>query len=210
MPFPRPHLKVTFFGDGWSQQEEWSTGLRLDGQTMPTDAQMTSLENAFVALFGNSALVTSQHVRYLGCKVAPQDVSGLYGADGNAKEKLRTTPLAGTGTGGLPQATVVATLTTASPRGLANEGRMYLPSTGMLPIADGRVMATTATGVATAVVTFLNAVDAIGIGNVAVFSKTREGAARDVTGVRVGRVIDTQRRRRNHIPELYVTAATNP
>ena len=215
MPFPNPHLRVTWFGDGWSQQEEWSTGLRINGVVMPTDAQMTSLDSAFSALFADAALSTSGAVRYLGCKVAPQDVNGLYGNTGVAKEKIRATPQAlPTTATGLPQATVVATLTTATPRGRANEGRMYLPATWKVASADGRISSGDATAIATAVVTFINAVDAVGLGAVSVFSKgnllTPAGAVRDVKGVRIGRVIDTQRRRRNRIAEMYVLAATAP
>jgi hypothetical protein len=214
MPFPNAHLRVTWFGDGWASQEEWSTGLRINGIAMPSAAQLDSLDAAFAALFSNPNIVTTRAVRYLGVKVAPQDVNGLYGASGVAKEKLRATPLATTNAGGLPQATMVATLTTATPRGLANEGRMYLPATTLVPADDGRIVAGIAESYRDAVVTFINAVDAVGLGPVSVFSKgtpkTPGGAVRDVTGVRLGRVVDTQRRRRNRIPEMYVSAATGP
>lgn len=215
MPYPSAHLRVAWFGDGWSQQEEWSTGLRIDGTTMPTDAQMTSLDSAFAVLIATSALATSNAVRYLGVKVSPQDADGLYGA-GTAKEKIRSTVQVGNSANtGLPQSTVVATLTTATPRGPANEGRMYLPATSNTAGVDGRMLSATAVSINSAVVTFINSVNAIGIGQVSVFSKgtplSPGGAKRPVTGVRTGRVIDTQRRRRNRITELYVSAAVgNP
>ena len=209
MPFPNAHTRITWFGDAYSQQEEWSTGVRLNGVAAPSPAQLDSLDAAFAALFSSGALETSGAVRYLGVKSAPQDVAGLYPANASALIKLRAQPLVGGSQGmGLPQATIVATLTTATPRGLANEGRMYLPATAHTPTIEGRISSAQATAVASAVVTFVNAVDAVGIGTVSVFSKVLAGAVRDVTGVRIGRVIDTQRRRRNRIPELYVRAST--
>lgn len=210
MPFPNAHLRVSWFGDGWAQQEEWSTGLRLDSTAMPSDAQMQALDAAFGALFTNPNLAITSSVRYLGLKVAPQDVNGRYPADAQSKEFLRATPLQTNGAGGLPQATLAATLTTATPRGLANEGRMYLPATVIQPAADGRVSTGIAEDYMEAVITFINAVNDVGVGLVTVFSagtpKTPVGAKREVTGVRVGRVVDTQRRRRNSIAELYVSA----
>jgi hypothetical protein len=176
---------------------------------MPSAAQLTSLDNAFATLFSGTSLSVLSAVRYLGLKVSPQNVEGQYGGDSvNAVEKLRTTPLVGAGAAGLPQATIVASLKTAMPRGLANEGRMYLPASARMPDATGRLPVQTAEQIASAVATFVSSVNAVGLGNVTVFSKTREGAARAVTGVRLGRVVDTQRRRRNQIAELYVDATT--
>jgi hypothetical protein len=203
---------LAFSGDAWSQQEEWSTGLRIDGVAMPTPAQMTSYDTAFAALFSSSALQTAAQVRYLGVKASPQNVDGKYGAEGLSVERLRPTPLDG-GTGGaLPQATIAATLTTITPRGAANEGRMYLPATAMKPAGDGRITVAEALAIANAVATFLSAVNNAGAGRATVFSKGTPtapgGAARQILAVRVGRVIDTQRRRRNQIAELYVANAT--
>jgi hypothetical protein len=214
VPFPRAHQRITWFGDAWQQQEEWSTGLRVDGTVPPTLAQLQALDDAFSTHIMSSGFMSiSTPVRYVGLKVAPQDVNGLYG-DGQAKEFLRPSVQTGVPGIGLPQATVVATLTTDTPRGLANEGRMYLPSTSNLPASDGRLSGQTVVGIRDAVIAFINAVDAVGIGSVSVFSKGTpmlpNGVARDVTGVRIGRVVDTQRRRRNSIPELYIAGVTNP
>jgi hypothetical protein len=175
---------------------------------MPTPAQLTSLDNAFASLFSNNGLSVVAAIRYLGVKVSPQNADGLYGGDANAVEKIRAAPLVGPGVGGLPQATIVASLKTATPRGLANEGRMYLPSSSRMPEVNGRLPSSTAEVIANLVATFISSVNAVGLGDVTVFSKTREGAARKVTGVRLGRVVDTQRRRRNQITELYVDATT--
>ncbi len=211
MPFPSAHQRIVWFGDGWTQQEEWSTGLRVNGTVPPTAAQLEALDNAFAPLMNSLNIFVTNSVRYLGVKVAPQDVNGLYGVDGQARERLRETPIIGGGQGGLPQATIVATLTTATPRGLANEGRMYLPATGRTAGADGRIAEGMANGIRQDIITFIAAVEAVGIGTVSIFSKGTPtqpgGAVRDVTGVRIGRVIDTQRRRRNSIAELYVSGA---
>lgn len=217
MAFPSPHLRVTWFGDAWNSVEEWSTGLRIDGETMPDATQMTALDTAFNALYVNTALGTSGGTRYLGLKVAPQTEDGLYGDGVNSLEKIRVTPTAGPGLVGVPQNTIAATLTTALSRGLANEGRMYLPCTNHKAAVDGRITIVQAEAIRAAMITFLDAVNDVGIGRITVYSRGRKeggtygpGAAHAVTGVRIGRVIDTQRRRRNHLAEEYVTGVISP
>jgi hypothetical protein len=210
MPFPRAHTRIAWSGIGWNSQEEWSTGLRLDSVAVPTAAQMSSLSAAFVTLYNSAALQTSSGLTYLGLKAAPVTVDGKYPAGASAVEWVHPTGIGTSHPSGLPQATIAVTFTTATKRGLANEGRMFLPATSLTPSSDGRITNAQATSIANAVVSFVNAVDAVGVGSATVFSQVREGAARDITGVRVGRVIDTQRRRRNNIAEMYVTAATGP
>lgn len=210
MTYPSSHLRVTWFGDAWMQQEEWSTGLRLDGTTLPTTAQMDALDTAFQTLFSSSAAKTSYGARYWGVKVAPQNSEGLYGETGQAVEKIRPAVHFTANSGGLPQATLAVTLTTGTLRGLANEGRMYLPATSHLPSDDGRITLAQADALRSVVVDFIVAVNAVGLGPVTVFSKVGTGAKRAVNGVRVGRVIDTQRRRRNQISEEYRYAAVPP
>lgn len=122
-----------------------------------------------------------------------------------------------------PQNTMCATLTTDLPRGYASKGRIFLPPCNtMLPTADGRISAANANVLAASVKRLINELNAnTAIGNVAVFSRGRgvpaydaehnrieytypnDGAVNAVTGVRVGRVVDTQRRRRRQLAETY-------
>lgn len=121
----------------------------------------------------------------------------------------------------LPQATIAATLTTALPRGYASKGRIYLPPSYLYsPQADGLVTAAVALQIANSVKKLINAINAnTVVGNVMIYSKGKgvptynsarnrieyswpnPGASQVVTGVRIGRVVDTQRRRRRSLPE---------
>lgn len=116
----------------------------------------------------------------------------------------------------LTSAVVVTLMTlTSGPRG---RGRLYLPATGAQLIGpDGRLNAPTPDELAGAAKTWL-----AGIGDamkavlqasqpltnlsLAVRSKTAK-ATPHVTSLRVGDVIDTQRRRRDNLPETYATVS---
>lgn len=128
--------------------------------------------------------------------------------------------------GQIAQATIAATLFTALPRGLASKGRIYLPPSGwMLPGTDGLLPVPNAQAVADSVRILISEINADSvIGNVAIFSRGRgvpsppvlgkkpkytypnAGAMNVVTGVRVGKVVDTQRRRRRSLVESPVTS----
>jgi hypothetical protein len=81
---------------------------------------------------------------------------------------------------------------------------MYLPPVSVAQVdPDGQLTSASAGNIADALKRFFDAMnDGLSLGNVAVFSKTL-GTLTDVTQVRVGRVVDAQRRRRNKIPESY-------
>lgn len=164
-------------------------------------------------------------------KCASIDVDGKYPADEPSASHFYvpgavggTNPPAGT----IPQATMACTLTTALPRGLASKGRIFVPPSGtMLPeTADGKVSAARAGEMAASIKRLINDINADPlVGNVAIFSRGRgvpsynavkhrveytypnPGAVQLVTGVRVGRVVDTQRRRRRQLTELPVATA---
>jgi hypothetical protein len=106
------------------------------------------------------------------------------------------------------QITLAATLATGYSRGPAHKGRFYLPMVAFqAQVADG-LIATAAADAAQDVVsvwlTTCNAADPDY--RVAVFSR-KAGAPQHklVTGIHIGRVLDTQRRRRRSLPEKYVT-----
>jgi hypothetical protein len=106
------------------------------------------------------------------------------------------------------QVALAVTLITDYTRGPAHSGRFYMPLPAIPVAVDGRITADYAGGVraaASGLITTINnnAQNAY----VAVFSrKAGAPAHRQVTGTRVGRVLDTQRRRRSALPESYVIA----
>lgn len=108
-------------------------------------------------------------------------------------------------TTGLPQATLAVSLTTSLFRGPAHRGRVY-PPTSTEVSNDGRTPVIRATECAGTMVTLLAALNAANAGRVVVYSAVGGPSTVQVLGVSVGRVIDTQRRRRRNLLEEYSSA----
>jgi len=101
-----------------------------------------------------------------------------------------------------PQVSLVATFETGAARGLAHRGRMFLPTPLAAIDADGRITGGAAASAATKVAALLSALNALpGYGESRVYSNVRAGASRPITGVTVGRVLDTMRSRRSQLAE---------
>jgi len=157
-----------------------------------------------------SSKFSSSH-RLVSVKLAPIATNGRYPDGEVAVEHVYgTPPTGGTPSGGNewpPQCAYVITLLTAAPRGRGSKGRVYLPplvqpvdtTTGLIPDQITAVGATFKT--------MVNAINALsGVGTVGVVGKTGEfGSSRAVTGIRLGRVVDTQRRRRRSLAESATT-----
>lgn len=103
------------------------------------------------------------------------------------------------------QVCLAISLQTAVARGAASKGRFYVPLPAYSIGTDGRIGVTYAENAGTGADTMIAALNALNTGlKVAVYGQ-KQGvlAQRLVTGVRVGRVLDTQRRRRNKLVEDY-------
>lgn len=213
MAYTRDHLYVTF-GGSLPGGEEWQTGARYAPQGAGpsfTGWDLISVADCYTAtaaLWTALAAFTSTDTYLSWLKIAAIKTDGLY--DREPKVYEDTTPNAGGSTYfNALQVAVVASLRSGQTLGRANYGRMYLPI-GSLSRTSGSPYfpASQATTIATAVKTWLQAVE----GEVstagmayepAVMSSLGSGTTKPVTRVEVGRVMDTQRRRRNRIPELY-------
>lgn len=157
-------------------------------------------------------------------KVATIDLDGTYVDSTVSYSHFYLPAIAGTYTtwsGWMPQASTCVTLTTGVPRGLASHGRIYLPPNDQMATGtDGRITAASALIVANNIKKFINNLNADpNFGPVMVMSKghgvkvdvpTRKrwewtypnaGTSAAVTGTRVGRVVDTMRRRRRQLVE---------
>lgn len=108
-----------------------------------------------------------------------------------------------------PQVSIAVSLVTDR-RGPTGKGRFYLPAPSLKASPnDGRVPAVQAEFLAEQVKIFLNAVNnrpGIDGPSPTVTIASVKGYNSDVTGVRVGRVLDTIRSRRTSIPETYALA----
>lgn len=110
-----------------------------------------------------------------------------------------------------PQLALAVSLMTAR-RGPTGKGRFYipLPELTVVPSDSFRISTIQAEGVRGTAQTFLNSLNLVNLGTanfpeVAVISS--KGYATRVAQIRVGRVLDTMRSRRNKMPEAYTAAA---
>ena len=138
-------------------------------------------------------------------------LTGAYISQTNTNEKIFPNGIGGSAaTGGMPQLSLCISLLTGARRGPAARGRFYPPPLGTATISDtGVVSSAVRVAQATAAATLINdlnnwaGIDAPGSLEVVVLGK--DGATRKVTQVAVGSVMDTQRRRRNKLREVYET-----
>lgn len=112
------------------------------------------------------------------------------------------------------QVALVVSLTTDVNRGPAHRGRFYLPLPNCIPADDGLITVNDANTINGCMAAFLQFMaDTPGIdtasdpGVVVMSRKLGSPATRRVTGCHVGRVMDTQRRRRRSLNEAYVSSA---
>jgi hypothetical protein len=227
--FDMEHVLIQW-GGGLPGGESWSCSLRTGANTAdPLSADVPSEDSVAAWLTGSiKDAVTAYHTR-VTTGINPLATLTFIKANrinkqGHYKDALThevvLAPVAGAGNNGpvLPnQCTLAISLTTGFTRGPAHRGRFYLPlptvqivgNTGQ--ISDGDVQ-----NIRNSTKTFIEAIaDVPGVD--APFSQTptvfsrKQGAAghRAITGVEVGRVIDTQRRRRRNVKEDYASAVLN-
>jgi hypothetical protein len=140
------------------------------------------------------------------------------GADGKYVSKTETveyhfgTPgIAGASTSSIhPQLTAAISLVTAAKRGRAHRGRFYppLPTLGAY-YATGRLIHDQVVAYTASAATFLRELNAATPGWQVVVASGIDASVRPVIAVEVGDIMDTQRRRRNALPETYWREAIN-
>jgi hypothetical protein len=135
----------------------------------------------------------------------------------NVSEGLFASAIGGTGTATkTPQDAQVISLRTSTP-GARGRGRMYWPALGATLSATFQTTTPTASSVATDARTWLNAIGAamnaywvsVAAAKSAVLSvrSVTDHVCRDVNAIQVGSILDTQRRRRDALPEAYSNVA---
>ena len=223
MAYANAHVKVTIFGDTFGGAEEWSTGFHMGsaeegGGNFGVNADwVNTLAAAWQTFFTANGSGSPQYARTLGVKAGVVLPTGKFDL-GTIIPRTYATPIAGghPGTVYPAQCTLVASLESANRRDLGGKGRMYLP-TNFGVNGGGHINAVDAQACADLLRTFFDTIeDAAGSpGYVMIASQGRNptnGSTaappvnRRVTNVRVGDVIDTQRRRRNQLTETYYNA----
>lgn len=213
------NVRVTLSGTMFGGAEEWSTGFFLgeEGADAPDPTQQTAEDilTAWRTFFEaptsyfSSAYLTTQ------CKVAKWDDNGKT-IDSTVFYAYPATELNGAVAAIIlpPQCSLVLTLLSDRPRGKASKGRMYLPGLAAQPqLATGKLSAANAGTIADNAKTFFDALagDADIPGELILAAKSSgvmnvNPAQNDyVETIRVGDVVDTQRRRRNGLNETYVS-----
>lgn len=215
MPYPEEHRLLTFGGPLGDLGEQWSMSLRTDADFVTTGDETAETEQArvdalgaeFVTLWANIVLVGSQ-AKLAWVKYNRINQAGHYVYPFTARFDQAPQAPGGSGSSTHPgQVALVASLTTAAGRGPAHAGRMYWPIPRYSVDSGLRISAANADAAASNVADFIGGVnDAIAPLNVRIYSQVGSGQQRLVTGVKVGRVLDTMRSRRTQLPEEYEEA----
>jgi hypothetical protein len=221
-PFSRQHALLQW-GGSLPGGEEWSCSLRLAPNTFVNNLDLVppnsnlqswlhgSMKDAVVAFHTRAASHISAACNLQYVKLNKIGLDGHY-AEGSTNEHV----LADTGGGGSPpyppnQLALAISLTTNVSRGPAHRGRFFMPMPSMvLDPFSGVITASDADAVRGSAKTFLEAIaDVPGLDfpgtltPVVMSRKAGNPTYRVVEGVDVGRVLDTQRRRRRSLPESY-------
>lgn len=167
-----------------------------------------SIGTAWIAFLGSSGVVCPNWSRFSYVKMAPVGLDGRY----LGEPTINNYSTVGTGIARqLPQESIVVGLSSRQSLGEANRGRMYLPHISTALVSNS--YRSSANGsVSLAAKTFLQAVNTAA-GSVTGFTNSRVcimsskglGTTKRVMDIRVGDIIDTQRRRRNRLAETYST-----
>ena len=151
----------------------------------------------------------SNQCRLLWCKVALLRPDGKYYTDAVTYEGPAFTGH-GVTNALTPQDSVVVSLWTGSRLGTGNHGRMYLPwaratigSTGHIAVPATSSVCGAMKIVLSGMQTVLRAQQDASDATLCIVPSNRLASPKPVNFIRVGDVVDTQRRRRNRIRETY-------
>lgn len=209
---PVPHVRVEVFGTQVNGAEKWTTGFSTAPPTGGALAAVDALALTAVTLFRDDVWNASPtHALFPGFSALLGGKATQYEGDGTVRavgEFILAASVYGGATTALPpQCSTVVSLRTPV-AGARGRGRMYLPTLGSNALyQDGRLAVASRSAIASAMQLFLNDWNAdSGTQPVGVASAVG-GYVTTVTSIQVGDVIDTQRRRRDTLPESYLSAA---
>lgn len=199
--------RITLFGTLGNGLDNWSCGFSTPPDTSPTPADMNTLALVALGLFSTgywSDFVTaiSPSVILVGAKAADIQTDGTTNVTG---ESILATPYAGTSTYKClpPEVSLCVSLRTPY-SGASYRGRMYLPPLDTRTCDDsGAVITGTRNDVGASMKTFFDDWNADSATQPVGVASNKLGVINTVTQVWVGNVWDSQRRRRNSIPESY-------
>jgi hypothetical protein len=218
MVYAHTVTRVTLSGTMFGGVEEWSTGFFLGQEgsdaTVPTQAAADQIRDAWTTFFTAVNSYVSSAYRFTQVKMANIDATGHTVSDSVKYSYPAAAVLGNTGSNTHPpQCALVVTLLSDRPRGKASKGRMYLPGFAGPIMANGKADTPQVASIATNLKTFFDsfAADA-DVPDQLILAAKWSGplgvipAQNDyVETIRVGDVVDTQRRRRNGLAEVYTS-----
>lgn len=212
-------VRATLSGTMFGGNEQWSTGFFIGEEGAdaadPTQQTADAIRDAWAAFFVHAQSGISAAYRFTQCKVAKLDDNGQT-IDGKVFYSYPAGTVAGVSQSGpLPaQCSLVVTLLSDRPRGKASKGRMYLPGIAISPEqATGKINSVYVGQIADRLKIFYDALAShVDIPGELILAAKSSGplnvipAQNDyVETIKVGDVIDTQRRRRNGLNETYTS-----
>lgn len=209
-PFNGPHMYLQW-GGVLPGGEIWSNGVRMAPavgvEPNYDEVVHTGYKNYLSAWFGRPTSAISPRALLTFVKYNKIGVDGKYADEETHEQVLASIP--GGGNAGYTPANQIAiaiSLTTDVVRGVAHRGRFYSPLPTLMVGIDGLITAIDQGNVKASAQQLLADLNSVtNTVQVAVMSrKAGNPGSRFVTGIQVGRVLDTQRRRRNAMAEKYV------
>jgi len=216
----QPHTLVTMGGRNkeiTAYDEIWQIGFRgfnvPDGHTPMDPSQFENYVTQMavpLATWWGSTKAHNANTAYLDwVKVVNIGADGTYSSDPYIGE-VELGP--GPATPLLPAfCCIVNSWTTDRRAGKARFGRVYPPNYGAPLDTGSSISSSVASDMCDAAGALLTAVSDSGDEfNFVPYVVSRSGVSNPITGVRVGNVIDVQRRRKNAVPETYIDASWSP
>lgn len=213
MTYPAPFLRLVVGGDIYAPNEQFTWSMSLfdpaPGPTPVPDEVPSAVADA-VRVFHTTANITTQSAALRWIKLNQIGIDGRYTQDTTVRyDYPNPFPVGTAATIVPPQIALAVTLLTDSERGTASRGRFFVPLPARQPSSLGRLAESDALAYANAAAVMVNSINAaMDPYRVVIASDSGTGRFRTVTGVRVGRVLDTIRSRRRSFIEAPVEAST--
>jgi hypothetical protein len=204
MTFPTKLIRLQIGGSLYTT-EMWSMSFHFT--TAGDVAEASTIAPAVEAWFDSLDTLGKHATANLGfVKFNELDhITGKYSNPGASNSHFFTPEITGPGPAAmLAQGTTCVSLRTALERGRGHAGRVYFP--GYHTVAsNGRLNPGQASQVGDSIITMMNAITLFDPALTAVIWSKIGDLVVPITGSRVGDVVDTQRRRRGALKEIYTT-----
>lgn len=216
MAYPNNFIKITFGGSIFAKKDIWTCGINFGSPTGDLDlagvkakVQLGGIPNNVATWFQSDLSSISVDAVLEWVKVAYIGTNGLYELDADTFdiEELVTGSMAVSTYRPIPQHTTAISFETDVRRGAGRFGRIYPPLNGQVD-TEGMVHPQLAINMGNATALLLGQLgvnlSAVGMAYIPpIVASQKTTKHNEITKVRVGRVVDTQRSRRNAYPELY-------